>query len=108
MARGPRSRFTAVLTIFALGLMTLVGCSGKDDDKGGGKGNPKVTKENFEKLKFDMTEKEVTDILGEPSEKKEGEGKTKKLTWKNGNNAIYVDFTDGKLSSKQDQFVTVK
>jgi hypothetical protein len=79
----------------------------KDGDKKDGEpaSNPKVTKENFAKVKFDMTEKDVTDILGTPTETKDTKG-GKKLTWKSGNNKIDVDFADGKVMGIQDQFVT--
>jgi outer membrane protein assembly factor BamE (lipoprotein component of BamABCDE complex) len=109
MLQGLRSRFTSVLAILVVSVL-VVGCSSKkDDDKGGGdKKTSKVTKENSAKLKDGMTEKEVLDILGEPTEKKDIDAKEKQYTWKNGNDMIQVFFKDGKQVGKSEVFVTVK
>jgi PBP1b-binding outer membrane lipoprotein LpoB len=109
---------TSVLLVLALSLM-LTGCSGdksgsdkKGDDKKGDKSeNDKVTKENFNKLKGGMAEKEVTDILGKPTETEDvtvGNAKLKRLVWKSGNSSIRVDFQDGKVVSMNNAFVEVK
>jgi hypothetical protein len=74
----------SILCVLAL-CVFLVGCGG---------GSGKITKENCEKIKTDMTEKEVTDLLGS------GETKDKKTTWKSGNNTIEVTWKDGKVESK--------
>src|SRR5688572_8409752 len=99
MTRSLRSGFGSALLLFAVCLL-LVGCSGGGD-------NPKVTKENYEKIKNEMTEKEVKDILGEPSDVNTPPNlpNTKGLTWKSGNNMINIMFKDGKIEMKTSQFV---
>lgn len=110
MAQGLRSRFTTMLAIFFLSLL-VVGCGKKDEEKKDNKkggGSSKVTKENSGKLKDGMTEKEVLDLLGEPTSKMDLDAKEKEDTWKNGNDMIQVFFKDGKLIGKSAQIVTVK
>jgi hypothetical protein len=83
-----------------------------------GCGGGKITKENANKIKPGMSEKEVTDILGPPGEAGGGlkrpelgdeagegggaasgpkEGKT--TVWKDGSKSISVTFVDGKVKS---------
>ena len=64
----------------------------------------KVTKDNFDKIKVGMTEKEVTDILGEGKEKA-GVGisvpgvnaSMKVMVWTDGDKTITVNFMNGKV-----------
>jgi len=99
MTRCLRSGIGSTLMILAVCLF-LTGC-------GGGGGNAKVTEENAKKINTGMSEKEVKDILGEPSDTNQppNHPEMKALTWKNGNNAITVTFKDGKVEMKQSQFV---
>ena len=84
--------------------LALAGC-GKDD-KGGG--NTKLTKANFEKVKDGMTEKEVVDLLGTPTETKNVD-KDKHLIWKGGNNSVNVVLDkDGKVTGRTSMFIEVK
>lgn len=84
-------------------IVLFTGC-GKDDKKGG---DSKVTKDNFAKLKDTMTEKEVVDILGEPSKTKDIQG-GKELNWESGSNSITIGFLNGKVAYKSNMFVEVK
>jgi hypothetical protein len=94
--------------------LVLPGCekNGKDGKKNG-KGdttdgeNTKITKENYGKVKDGMTEKKVTEILGEPTESKDAkESAGKTLIWKNGNNTITITLNkEGKVESKMSVFV---
>jgi hypothetical protein len=64
--------------------LTVTGCGGS-----------KVTKENAEKIKKGMTEKEVNDVLGAPktSVDKELMGvKIKMATWEDGDKKIMVNY----------------
>jgi hypothetical protein len=91
-----------------------------------GCGGSKVTKANAEKVTTGLTEKEVSDILGTPTDTAEvempdvgaalgglagmvpGGGdlpkppamKAKQATWKDGNKTIIVTFVNGKVSGK--------
>jgi outer membrane protein assembly factor BamE (lipoprotein component of BamABCDE complex) len=107
---------TGILLVLCLGV-ALAGCK-KGDTKGStssetrvvkdtrDSGDNKVTKANFEKLKDDMTEKQITEILGAPTSTKETQGGGKELTWKNGNNQVTIGFAkDGKVEYKSSQFV---
>jgi outer membrane protein assembly factor BamE (lipoprotein component of BamABCDE complex) len=97
-----RDRSAVLLVVFVASLL-LAGCSGKSG------GNSKVTKENAEKVKTGLSEKEVVDILGDPSEKKESDPKAKQFVWKDGNNSITAIFDEkGKVSQSYSQFVSVK
>jgi hypothetical protein len=84
----------------------------------------KITKENADKIKPGMTEKEVSDILGAPTESAEanlpdvGKGAGvpgmpempqgmpaapkggKSAVWKDGNRVIGIIFVDGKVNAK--------
>jgi hypothetical protein len=64
----------------------------------------KLTSENFMKIKPGMTEKEVTDILGDPKEKKDAEGGTKEYIWESGKNKVEVKFKDGKVVGQRGNF----
>ncbi|HKB38397.1 MAG TPA: hypothetical protein VKD72_18285 [Gemmataceae bacterium] len=56
-----------------------------------------------------MPEKEVINLLGEPTETKNTDGgKGKQLIWKSGMSSAQVDITDGKVSGKQSAIVDVK
>src|SRR5262249_49773012 len=107
------ARLHYLCALFAILVVSFVlaGC-GKGDAKTGkdGKGeNPKVTKENFDKVKDTMSEKEVIEILGAATESKDIDGgKGREHTWKSGMNSITIGFRDGKIESKSQQFVTVK
>ena len=75
------------------------GCGKKEAEK-----DSKVTKANFDKLKEKMAEKEVTDLLGPPTESKDIEG-GKEHIWKSGNNRITVHIKAGKVDALMSQFV---
>jgi hypothetical protein len=61
----------------------------------------KVTKENAEKIKSGMSQKEVTDILGSPKNTEDLPAGMKKSTWESGDNKIVVSFDkDGKVMMK--------
>jgi hypothetical protein len=66
-----------------------------------GCGGSKVTKENADKIKKDMAEKDVKDILGEPTKTEEAEFggiKLKVSTWEGGGKKIQVGWKDGKTA----------
>jgi hypothetical protein len=70
-------------------------------------GGSKVTSENFAKIKPKMTESEVKDILGSPTETKEENtpsGKTQLSIWKSGNNVVTIGFIEGKVVSMDGKF----
>lgn len=90
------TRTGAVATLLIAGLLagTLGGCASK------------VSKANYDKLETGMTEKQVTDILGQPTEKTEaaaGIGDVKlsgaTWTWKDGDKTIAVVFANEKVAS---------
>src|SRR5262249_1735571 len=59
--------------------------------------------------KIRQPEKEVINLLGEPTETKNTDGgKGKQLIWKSGMSSAQVDITDGKVSGKQSAIVDVK
>src|SRR4051794_22889608 len=108
-----RSRCAPRLLLALATTLFLVGCPAGDKGKGSGKGaESKVTKDNFAKVKDNMPEKEVTGILGDPTETKEidapGGGKMKQLLWKNGNDSVTIDIKDGKVFTRQSMFITIK
>jgi hypothetical protein len=78
--RAIRLAFPAVAFVLCL---LIVGCSGN-----------KVTKANYDKIKKDMTEAQVKEVLGSPTET-QNQGKTQ--IWKNGDEFITVMFNDGKV-----------
>jgi hypothetical protein len=108
------SRASVVVVAVVFGL-ALPGCGSK------------ITKENADKIKVGMSEKEVTDLLGSPTESEEvelpdlgamfggmpglpaGEAapvpkmpkKAKKSVWKEGDKTIAVVFLDGKVNNKE-------
>jgi hypothetical protein len=102
----------SVGTLLILGaLLTLApaGCEKKVVvDKGTGGEASKVTKENFDKLKDGMTEKDAIAILGPATETKDAAGGTKEYIWKSGNNMITLGMKDGKVEYKMSQIVTIK
>jgi hypothetical protein len=68
-----------------------------------GCGGSKVTKANYDKIKSDMSEAQVKEILGEPTETQDlGAGKT--YIWKSGNDTISIGFVQGKLTGKLSSF----
>jgi hypothetical protein len=79
--------FVSITCALALCLF-VVGC-----------GSSKVTSENFQKIKAGMTEKEVTDVLGSPTETKD-----KNSTWKSGNSSIDITYQDGKVAGMKGKF----
>jgi hypothetical protein len=87
-------RFSIVVRLAALAALCLVisGCGSK------------VSKENFDKVKTGMTEKEVTDIMGAPTESTNlGAGKdtnAKSLVWRNGNDVYSVSIINDKVIAK--------
>jgi hypothetical protein len=102
-------RSAKVLLSLALVLVVCVAVSGCGS---------KVSKANFDKIKDGMTEKEVEDVLGKPtqtgdtgaaaaaiSSKIPGADKIKMpnmkvAQWKDGNKAISITFVDGKVAQK--------
>ena len=98
-----RSCTSLFVTLFAAVCIGLAGCT-KTDGKGTGNKSgdgeaSKVNKANFAKVKDTMSEKEVTDILGPPTDTKNN-GDVKQLIWKAGNNNVTIDFRAGKIESK--------
>jgi SmpA / OmlA family len=105
--------FARMPILVVVGLSLLVsGCGGS-----------KVTEDNADKITIGMTEKEVSNILGSPTETSEVEmpdmgamlggmaggkmpgmpatpKKAKQATWKDGRKAIVVTFLDGKVVQK--------
>jgi predicted Zn finger-like uncharacterized protein len=68
----------------------------------------KVTAENFDKIQYGMTEAEVKDILGRPSDETDlGKG-VKSMIWKNSNGVIEAKFYQGKLAGKAGSFNMLK
>jgi hypothetical protein len=68
---------------------------------------PKLSKEAYERVKFDMTEKEVLAILGPPTEVSSPEGmpNVRTLVWISGGNRATVTLRDGKVEATQAMFV---
>lgn len=99
----------SLLTAAAL-CTALVGCR---VSVGNPKGSPpapaassKITKENFDKVKNDMTKQQIVEILGEPTETKAGAADARSLIWRNGMNFIQIDLgKEGKVESKTNLFV---
>jgi hypothetical protein len=85
---------------------------------GGGGGNPfanRVTLDNFDKLRPDMTEAEVVAILGPPAERSNKpddemrmfalpQGEFKRLTWAHGDDTIKVYFVKDKCIYRRADF----
>jgi SmpA / OmlA family len=67
----------------------LVGC-----------GATKVNKANYDKVKQGMTEAQVIDILGAPTDTKPSMGGGKLLIWKSGTNIVNVTFLKDKVIGK--------
>src|SRR5262245_5247305 len=90
---------SALVMVLAVSLV-LAGCSKKESAsptggaKGGG-GDTKITKANWDKVKDGMSEKEVTDLLGTPSETKDIKG-GKELTWQHSGSVCVVEMKEGK------------
>ena len=89
-----RKSAVVAMVIMAMLAGTLVGCGSK------------VSKSNYDKLEAGMTEKEVTSLLGEPTEKAEAGGGIGGLklsgatwTWKDGDKTIAVVFANEKVAS---------
>ena len=70
----------------------LIGCGGS-----------KVSEANYKKVTNDMTEAQVKDILGAPTEEKSA-GPAKTSIWKSGNDTISITFMDGKVKMKLSSF----
>jgi hypothetical protein len=105
-------KFTALLLAFAVCAL-LAGCTvkkeTKDNKEAKAGGDTKLTSENFAKVKNGMAEKDVVDLLGEPTERKDADsGKGKHLIWKSGASFAQVDFKDGKVEGKTGAIVNVK
>ena len=82
-----RLRLAGAVFMVALLCFCLAGCGSK------------VSKDNYQKIKSGMSEKEVSDILGSPTETKDaGAGKT--LIWKSGDDTISVTFMNDKVAVK--------
>ena len=77
--------------LLCIALCVVVGCGGS-----------KVSKANYDKVKNDMTETQVKEILGEPTESANvnAASKSKTLVWKSGNEAISVSFLNDKVIMK--------
>ena len=93
------------IAVLAVALCLVVSGCGKGG--GGGDSNANVTKENYDKIKDGMSEAGVVAILGPPSDTSTppNQPNMKPLSWKNGNNLIALGFKDGKVETKQSQFV---
>src|SRR4051794_1186824 len=64
-------------------------------------GNPRVTAENYKKIKLDMTREQVEEILGPGKEVPQTDvappprvGADKWLQWKNGKQSVYIGFSN--------------
>ncbi len=88
MAAWSRCQQLGSFVLMAAVCLLLVGCGGS-----------KVTADNYKKISNDMTEAQVKDILGAPSETKEA-GPSKVSVWKSGNDTVSVTFIDGKVKMK--------
>lgn len=91
----PFPRLTLLWRALLVGLLIvgLAGCAGS-----------KITKENFDKIKLGMTQKEVEAILGPPTEASGLEvlmfsGTMSK--WAKGDTVITVQFVNGKVVAKE-------
>ena len=82
--------------VLALGLAVAVaGCASK------------ISKANFERIKPDMTEKEVEKLLGQPARIEERDPKgppeadrdDRMVIWQDGSRVITIGFRDGKVVS---------
>lgn len=63
-----------------------------------------INSSNFEKIQTDMSQAEVTRILGEPTESNSidlGPFSGTQSTWKNKDSAITIQFVNGKVKAKQ-------
>jgi len=100
-----------IIAALALALVVTTGCGGGSTAPTGGPGpgpgpsSGKLTKENVDKISADKTtDKEVTDLLGAPSDSTEVEipvvGKVKQSVYKDGNKVLTLQFKDGKVMSK--------
>jgi outer membrane protein assembly factor BamE (lipoprotein component of BamABCDE complex) len=67
---------------------------------------PKLSPKTFDRVKFDMTEKEVIAILGPPTEAKSPAGmpNVRILVWRSGKNSATITFQDGKVSASEAKF----
>jgi outer membrane protein assembly factor BamE (lipoprotein component of BamABCDE complex) len=72
-------------------------------------GGNKLKQENFAKIKNDMAEKDVIELLGKPAvvqeEEVHGGGKVKLALWHSGRDIIAVTFKDSKVIVKAGTFV---
>ena len=83
-----QTRLVLGFGLVALLCLGLLGCGG---------GGKKFSKEDFQKVKKDMTEAAVTEILGKPYDSAEMMG-NKRLWWKAGDDYYSVSFDkDGKV-----------
>jgi predicted Zn finger-like uncharacterized protein len=69
---------------------------------GGGGGNSKVNTRNFAKIQAGMSEQQVRDILGSPSDSNDTDINAKTMTWENGEYKIRIIFRDGKALGLQE------
>lgn len=63
-----------------------------------------INSSNFEKIQTDMSQAEVTRILGEPTESNSidfGPFSGTQSTWKNKGSSITIQFVNGKVKAKQ-------
>jgi pimeloyl-ACP methyl ester carboxylesterase len=65
-------------------------------------GNSKVNTRNFAKLQAGMSESQVRDILGSPSDSNATATNAKTVTWENGEYKICIFFRDGKALGLQE------
>jgi WD40 repeat protein len=99
MRRNPISPFAAAL---ALAFLATAGCSGRKD----------FTPETFQTVTPGMTEEQVIDILGKPSETMEAGG-TRRLFWESKGNYYSISFGGGKViaplaHANKDDYQTMK
>jgi hypothetical protein len=90
-----RSRFQFA-GLFIFGLVVCLGLAGC--------GGNKVTKANYDKISNDMTEAQVKDVLGSPTETKSAGGAGSVMIWKGGDDTISVTFVNGKVAGKISSF----
>jgi hypothetical protein len=105
-------RTVYIAGLVAAAFMFLPGCRDTENKSEQPKLNPKVTKENFDTIKQDMSFKDVHDLLGESelvrvdensmTENGKATGRAiEDRRWRNGDTWIVVTFNFGKVIDKK-------
>jgi hypothetical protein len=88
MTAWSRFQFVGMVILCFVVCLSIVGCGGS-----------RVSKANADKITKDMTEAQVKDILGAPTETT-GQGGNQVSVWKSGDDTISVTFLNGKVAGK--------